>query len=126
MSRCSYGYLPVIGGELAFTEETIGLTNHSSTAPTLAMHKLALLAPVGTRTPRALADAVVDVKTPEAAIAAIERLDGDRKLRYEAAARASAWADRETWPRVAQDTVRACEKSIAVHAESDYPLNHVG
>jgi hypothetical protein len=109
LGRCTYGYLPVVGGELERAPETYGLTKHSSAAPTLAAHRMVLLAPIGSLTPDELRRGeVVDVKDGAEAAAAIRRLDRDPARREVHVARSYRWSRSDTWDNVAASVNEVC------------------
>ena len=113
LARARYAYLPVEGGELHRPSRRVGLTAHSSSAPTVAAHGVVLVAPIGERTPPALRHGVVvPADSAREAHAAIQRLDRQPEARTAAARRALEWSAGSRWQTVAERTVRAALGSL--------------
>ncbi len=112
LDRCTYAYLPLAGGELELATETFGLTKHSSAAPTVAAHRMVLLAPIGSLTPDELRQgAVVDVRDSAAAAGAIRRLDRDPERRRFHSEQAWRWSRSDTWDDVATASLEVCREA---------------
>jgi len=96
LARTSMAYLPFPDGASERRGSLIGMM----------MHSVAIVTTIGEQTPRAMSDAVLFAQTPQAAAAALAGLVQQPGERMALQQRASKYAERFSWERIAAQHVR--------------------